>query len=39
VRRVAAKLLVPTQRTVIVLVPVPTGRPAGERPPSMGAVR
>jgi len=39
VRRVAARLLVPTQRTVIVLVPVPTGRPAGERPPSMGAVR
>ncbi|HYV56599.1 MAG TPA: pitrilysin family protein [Candidatus Nitrosopolaris sp.] len=39
VRRVAAKLLVPTQRTVIVLVPVPTGRPAGERPPGMGAVR
>jgi zinc protease len=39
VRRVAAKLLVPSQRTVIVLVPVPTGRPAGERPPSMGAVR
>jgi len=39
VLRVAAKLLVPSQRTVIVLVPVPTGRPAGERPPSMGAVR
>ena len=39
VRRLAATLLVPAQRTVIVLVPVPSGRPASERMPTGGAVR
>ena len=39
VRRLAATLLVPSQRTVIVLVPVPSGRPASERMPTGGAVR
>jgi len=37
VRRVAAKYLVPTQRTVVVLEPVPTGRPLGTSPPKSGA--
>jgi predicted Zn-dependent peptidase len=36
VRRVAAALLVPTRRTVVVLEPVPAGRPAGEGPPKGG---
>jgi predicted Zn-dependent peptidase len=38
VRRVAAQYLQPARRTVVVLEPVKTGRPAGEQPPSAGGV-
>jgi len=38
IRRVAGARLVPTNRTVIVLEPVHTGRPAREGPPKAGAV-
>jgi zinc protease len=38
VRRVAAQYLQPTRRTVVVLEPVKSGRPAGEQPPSAGGV-
>jgi len=38
VQRVAAAYLRPGARTVVVLEPVRTGRPASERPPSGGAV-
>jgi zinc protease len=36
-RRVAARYLVSEKRTVVVLVPVPSGRPLGEGPPKGGA--
>ena len=36
VQRVVRAHLVSTRRTVVVLEPVPTGKPAGERPPSGG---
>ena len=36
VRRVAGAHLVPAQRTVVVLEPVPSGRPAREGPPGVG---
>jgi zinc protease len=38
IRRVAAARLVPTNRTVVVLEPVRSGRPAREGPPKAGAV-
>jgi zinc protease len=38
IRRVAGARLVPTNRTVIVLEPVHTGRPAREGPPKAGGV-
>jgi zinc protease len=36
VRRVVGKYLLPTRRTVVVLEPVPTGRPVGDSPPGSG---
>jgi len=38
VRRAAAQYLPRTRRTVVVLEPVKTGRPVGEKPPSPGGV-
>jgi zinc protease len=38
VRRAAAQYLQRTRRTVVVLEPVKTGRPVGEKPPSPGGV-
>ncbi|HUE30302.1 MAG TPA: hypothetical protein VMR79_05470, partial [Verrucomicrobiae bacterium] len=38
VKRVAAGYLQPTKRTVVVLEPIPSGRPAQAEPPRPGGV-
>ncbi len=38
VKRVAAAHLQPAQRTVVVLEPIPSGRPAKDEPPRSGGV-